>query len=126
MTETGPSVESRCYVYGLPGDPIQGAPIVDQQIGGAHRYRNQLVEIERDRRAAAREVLGQHANTAGDEQRLVEIDAAAREAAQEIKLARSSTRSRSEGAALRARLRDGKLSELSEKELQRRIAALDA
>lgn len=104
--EPGPSVESRCYVYGLPGDPVQGVPIVDQQIAGAHRYRNQLVEIERDRRAAVREVLGQFADTGGAERRLAEIDVAARGVAQEITLARSSTRSRSEGAALRARLRD--------------------
>lgn len=41
----------RVYVYGcLP--PIEGGDALDEQFWRAHRYRNALVEIERERRAA--------------------------------------------------------------------------
>lgn len=40
------------YEYGIPFDPVDGAEFVDEQISLAHRYYNQLIELERGRREA--------------------------------------------------------------------------
>ena len=50
---------ARVYTYGLL-DPRVNADLVEDQIRKAHRYRNILVEIERDRRAEVRVALSSH------------------------------------------------------------------
>ena len=53
---------SRIYEYGLL-PPTTNAALVDDQIRLAHRYRNKLVEIERERRVKVRQILTGHADT---------------------------------------------------------------
>jgi hypothetical protein len=98
-------VPTLCYVYGLL-NPIVGEPLVDQQVAAAHRYRNALTEIERDRRAAAREALSSHASVADDEARLVELVRQRDQARDAIRLQRKATRSRSEVDTARAAVRE--------------------
>lgn len=54
---------SRVYEYGCL-DPIEGLEKIEEQLRLAHRYRNRLVEIERQRRTAYRELIASsgHAN----------------------------------------------------------------
>lgn len=95
----------RVYEYGLR-DPILGAVRVDNQLLAAHRYRNKLVEIERERRAAVREVLSGHMDAqpiATDVLRLVDELEAARV---RIKASRATTRARSDAPADRAAVRE--------------------
>ena len=95
----------RIYEYGLL-PPTFNAERVDHQIRAGHRYRNVLIEIERERRAKVREILGGHADT---EPLAAEVDrlATEREAArQRLKLARGVTRSRSDSAEDRAAVRE--------------------
>jgi putative transposase-like DNA-binding protein len=53
---------ARVYEYGLL-PPTANAPLVDDQIRAAHRYRNLLVEIERARREEVRAILSRHPDT---------------------------------------------------------------
>jgi hypothetical protein len=81
---------TRVYKYGLL-DPVGGVEYVQGQIDRAHRYRNSLVEIERDRRAALREVLPDDSALAAEVTRLsdeVEV------LVSQIKAARAAKRSR--------------------------------
>lgn len=50
--------QSRVYKYGLL-EPTEGADLVDEQIHAAHRYSNELVRIELDRREAVAAALGE-------------------------------------------------------------------
>ena len=55
-------MRSIVYKYGLL-DPTFNVDLVERQISLAHRYRNQLTEIERERRAAVRQILSSHPDT---------------------------------------------------------------
>lgn len=92
------------YRYGLHA-PHEGVEIVYEQMRLAHRYRNTLVEIERGRRAAVREVE----LAAGDlpaAMRQVEAAKAIEEAAyRDVARHRAASRKRDEPAALRDALR---------------------
>lgn len=46
----------KVYQFGLM-DPVQNASIVVEQMRAAHRYRNDLIAIERGRRAAELDAL---------------------------------------------------------------------
>lgn len=48
------------YRYDMRGGPVAGAEDIEHQMRATHRYRNQLVEIERGRRAAERSALAEH------------------------------------------------------------------
>ena len=47
------SLPTKIYTYGCNGGPQQNADLCREQLYLAHRYRNKLVEIERERRQAA-------------------------------------------------------------------------
>lgn len=55
------------YRYGLRA-PTDNAELVGEQMRAAHRYRNTLVEIERGRRAAQRDLLLRHGDVAAMEE----------------------------------------------------------
>lgn len=64
----------RVYRCGLPFGPLpEHASKVEEQIRAAHRYRNDLVAMERSRRGARREVLGTHLDVAPIEARIAEL-----------------------------------------------------
>ena len=68
-----PGTTVRVYEYGLR-PPTEGAERVRAQLAAAHRYRNTLVEIERARRAAVRELEA----ASGLRAALDDVDAAAK------------------------------------------------
>jgi hypothetical protein len=93
------------YRYGLRPPTLNGEA-VEQQMRDGHRYYNQLIEIERDRRAAARLEMSRHPEIEHLEawrEALLDDRAEARKA---IKGARKATRSRSETKEMRARVQD--------------------
>lgn len=96
---------ARVYQYGLL-DPTEGAEIVDEQIRLAHRYRNLLTEIERDRRARVREILAAHPDIEPLEEEVARLADDVKAARNEIKAARKASRSRSETAPMRARVKE--------------------
>ena len=61
------------YRYGLLA-PVAGADVVEAQLRAAHRYRNDLVMIERGRRAAVRALTTEHPQQAALEASAVEIE----------------------------------------------------
>lgn len=90
----------RVYKYGLL-PPTTNAPLVREQLRAGHVYRNQLVEIERARRAAVREVMTTVTDVAEAEAAVRvarDVLGAARGA---IKRARAETRTRSETESMR-------------------------
>jgi hypothetical protein len=92
----------RVYEYGLL-PPKVNAALVDDQMRLAHRYRNLLVEIELERRAAVRAILGAHADVAPLESELAAAILELETARADIKAKRSATRSRSDSADQRKR-----------------------
>lgn len=95
----------RVYEYGLLPPDTRSAALIDQQIFAAHRYRNMLTEIERERRAAVRAALGEHGDVEARELQitpLVERLEALRTAA---KLAKGAARSRKVDPETRAEIR---------------------
>lgn len=90
------------YRYGLLA-PTENAETVREQMRLAHRYKNDLIAVERIRRDKSRAIL----RTAGDigslEAAVKEADEACREAAREVKACRASTRSRSETEEMKRR-----------------------
>src|SRR5271157_5906341 len=95
----------KIYEYGLL-PPTVNAELVDDQMRAAHRYRNVLVELERERRTRVRAILSGHADTeplAAEVERLASEHAAARE---RINLMRSAKRRRAESAADRLACRE--------------------
>ena len=117
---------ARIYEYGCREPTLHGN-LVDDQMRAAHRYRNTLTEIERERRAKARVVLGAHADTEPMIVRIADLVSAREPIVQLIKATRSSSRSRSESADLRLRSRaigaEIKALRAQLKEAKRRIAA---
>ena len=92
---------TRVYQYGLL-PPTTNAELIDDQIRGAHRYRNVLVEIERERRDAVRQILSSHPDVEPLEALLVELVKERDAARQVILVSRQKSRSRSETTADRA------------------------
>lgn len=95
----------RVYEYGLL-PPHTNAARVHEQMVRAHRYRNMLVEIERERRQKVREAMGAHPDLAPLEEQLrtlVERRDAVREG---IRAQRRRTRSRSESPEARQAVKD--------------------
>lgn len=73
----------RIYTYGLPLGPADGADLVEAQIAAGHQYYNVLIEIERGRRAAYRELMGEQRSIVQLDERIAGLVgelAAAREA----------------------------------------------
>ena len=52
-------VEARVYSYGARVPAPAALALIDAQMQRAHRYYNTLIEIERERRAMVRELLGE-------------------------------------------------------------------
>ena len=99
---------ARVYEYGLL-DPTYNAQLVADQMRAGHRYRNVLVEIERDRRTEVRNLLARHPDVEPLE---AELSAARNDLADrrgQIRLQRKSTRTRSEGASMREAAHAAKL-----------------
>lgn len=119
----------RVYTYGLLG-PTENGDLVREQMRLAHRYRNDLIAVERGRRAAVRAVIAEAGDIAAID---AEIEAALREldgVRAEIKAARSAERSRratsprvGRAQELRERLRELRA---SRKEVQAQIKGDEA
>lgn len=92
-------VVAKVYKYGLLA-PTENADLVRQQMRLAHRYRNTLVEIERARRAAAREVVSIPDLEATKNEALSELKAARAE----IRMERSKHRARAETDVMKSRV----------------------
>ncbi len=92
------------YVCGLL-PPTLGADLVIDQMRGAHRYRNTLIEIERERRTRVRAVMASHSSVVDLEQELATITKSRDEARELILQSRKASRSRSEGSEQRAVVR---------------------
>jgi hypothetical protein len=95
----------RNYQFGLL-PPTVNAGIVDDEMRMAHRYRNQLVEIERERRTRIREALSGTAEVSILEQKLASAVARRDAARLELAARRKATRSRSDSPEERSRVRD--------------------
>ena len=93
------------YEYGLL-DPTINASLVADQMRAGHRYYNQHVEIERDRRTAVSKILIGHPDTEDLAARVANLRAQRDAARLTIKAARKATRDRSETAQMRARVKD--------------------
>jgi hypothetical protein len=96
------------YRYGL-ASPHEEADRVFDQFRCAHRYRNELVAIERGRRAAERAMLGDSAHTVAElERAAAAANAAVDDAYAVIRKARAKVRKRAETAAEVAALKAAK------------------
>lgn len=91
----------RVYEYGLRR-PTTNEDLVLTQIRNGHRYRNKLIEVERDRRTKAHEILNSHGDSAPIAAELTAITQARDTLREQIGRQRATTRSRSESAELRA------------------------
>src|SRR5277367_5369365 len=92
----------RVYKYGLL-PPTLNEALVRSQMRNAHRYRNQLVEIERGRRAAVRAVYSSHPTLTELEVEAKAARTALDEARDIIKKNRQKSRKRTESELDRAR-----------------------
>lgn len=92
----------KVYRYGLLS-PSENAGVVAQQMRAAHEYRNDLVRIERERRAVLRELAAQ-AGAADAEAEVRAAEAAIVEAVQAAKAHRAASRSRSVPPELTAQI----------------------
>lgn len=95
----------RVYEYGLT-PPHTNAERVDEQMVKAHRYRNMLVEIERERRAKVRAAMGAHPDLAPLEEELRSLVAERDVVRGNIQQQRRRTRSRSEPQEWRQAAKD--------------------
>ena len=95
----------RVYEYGLL-PPTVNAELVLSQMRDAHRYRNMLTEIERERRTKVREIMAAHQDMAPLQARVNELTEARDAARAEISKARAITRSRSDSKAQRTAVQD--------------------
>jgi len=96
---------NRVYEYGLL-DPVVNAQIVEDQLRAAHRYRNLLVEIERERRTRVREILSSHADAAPLAEDVARLTVELEQAQAKIKQVRAVSRRRSETTDDRMAVRD--------------------
>lgn len=83
------------YKFGLL-PPTRNGDLVRAQMNAAHKYRNVLIEIERDRRAAVRAEEELHGDVAALVAAVESAEAVELAAGQAVKAARAATRSRSE------------------------------
>lgn len=111
---TTPTAMTLVYRYGLM-PPVMRGDEVREQMRLAHRYQNQLVEIERERRAAVRELLDEQATVAPLAERLADLEGAMQAHRSEILRRRQRDRTRKgtpqereRTDALRAKLREAR------------------
>jgi hypothetical protein len=90
----------RVYEYGLL-PPHINAELVDQQMVKSHRYRNMLVEIDRERRDQVRKAMGAHPDLAPLEEQLRSLVEQRDKLREDILDHRRRTKSRSEPAEWR-------------------------
>src|SRR6185295_12214865 len=95
----------RVYEYGLL-PPHANAELVDQQMLRAHRYRNMLVEIERERRQKVREAMAAHPDLAPLEEQLRSLCEERDKLREDIQSRRRQTRTRSETPDQRQAVKD--------------------
>ena len=95
----------RVYEYGLL-PPHANAELVDKQMLMAHRYRNTLVEIERERRQLVRAAMAAHPDLAPIEEELRSLVQQRDTLREEVSAQRRRTRSRSESQEQRQAIRD--------------------
>ena len=102
------------YRYGLLA-PTENAETVREQMRLAHRYKNDLVAVERIRRDKSRAILSGAGDVAALEAEVAAVDAECSASAKAMKAMRATTRSRSETAdmkraheAIKVRLRDAR------------------
>lgn len=95
----------RVYEYGLLPPHING-DLVDQQMVKAHRYRNMLVEIERERRDKVRAAMGAHPDLAPIEEQLRSLNQQRDDMRFAIQGHRRRTRKRDEPAEWRQAVKD--------------------
>src|SRR5690606_29855257 len=95
----------RIYGYTLL-PPTLNAQLVEEQMRAGHRYRNTLVEIERERRERVAGVLSGHVDTKPLAKQIAALTEERERLRLEIKANRAATRSRPEAAEDRARVRD--------------------
>ena len=93
----------RNYEYGLL-PPTENAALVLDQMRLAHRYRNKLVELERDRRTGVAAILVGHPDASAIAAEVEQLARDREEARAEILRARAASRSRSETAVMRERV----------------------
>jgi hypothetical protein len=93
----------KVYKYGLL-PPTTNTDLVREQLRAAHNYRNRLVEIERERRAAQRAALAGHASMAALEADLARTTADLDQALAAVSRAKSSQRTRRVPEDVRATL----------------------
>lgn len=97
--------QARVYEYGLL-DPTTNAELVDDQLIKAHRYRNLLTEIERDRREAVAKIMTGHTDTEQLAAEVVRLSEERDRLRVGIAKARSTTRKRSETPEMRQAVKD--------------------
>lgn len=90
----------RNYRYGLL-KPTVNADLVSEQMLLAHRYRNKLIEIERDRRTEYRKLMGAQDDIAPLEAEMAELVAKREELVQQRSAVRARTRAKSEPVAMK-------------------------
>lgn len=119
----------RNYRYGLLR-PTVNASLVEEQMLLAHRYRNKLIEIERDRRGEYRKLMGEQGDIAPLEAEMGELVAKREALVQQRSAVRSRTRGNSEPAAMKAEIKaiGGRMKGLRTKlnEIRARLAKDDA
>lgn len=95
----------RVYEYGLL-PPTLNSELVEQQLRDAHRYRNMLTEIERERRTKVRSIMASHQDMAPLQERISQLTEARDQARDAVKKKRAESRSRSESKAERDAIKD--------------------
>lgn len=95
----------RVYEFGLLA-PTQNAHLVDEQILLSHRYRNVLVEIERQRRETIRQATNAHSDIAPLEEQIRALTERRDAAREMISAKRKASRRRSESTEDRKVVRD--------------------
>lgn len=118
----------RVYRYGLL-PPILNVRIVADQMRLVHRYRNVLIEIERERRIEVAELLAGHPDGAELQSQIGALVAERDAARAAIKVARAAARARSDDGSQRAHVRElgARIAELRAKaKAARREFAQDA
>jgi len=93
------------YEYGLL-DPTSNMKLISDQMSAGHRYYNKLVEIDRGRRAEISTILAGHPDTEVLAARVADLARQRDEAQLAIKATRKATRSRSETAQMRERVKE--------------------
>lgn len=101
-----PEHSTMVYEYGLVGDPETNLDLVEDQMRKAHRYRNLLVEIERERRAAVLAALASHPSTGPLEDEAAALTERIEDAERALKSANRALRKRSPSPDVRAEHRE--------------------